>query len=166
MRIHKILIFTFIFTIVTAFTSHKFYVSVTKIEYAQEKESLQIIAQIFVDDLEKTLSERYLKEVHIGTNKETPQDEFYLEEYLLKKLKIKVNGKLVSLEYLGKEMEVDQVKCYIEVTGISELQSIEIENKILMDLFEDQQNIIHVKTPSNRRSLILERENPKGLLNF
>lgn len=166
MRIHKILILSVIFSITAAFTGHKFFVSVTKIEYKQEKESLQIITQIFVDDLEKTLSERHLKEIHIGTKKETAQDEEYLKEYLLKKLKIKVNGAFASLNYIGKEMDIDQVKCYFEVTGISELKGMEIENKILMDLFEDQQNIIHVKTPSNRRSLILDRANPKGMLNF
>ena len=42
----------------------------------------------------------------------------------------------------------------------------EIENKILFDTFEDQQNIIHIKTPEKRRSLVLDKENPKGLLNF
>ena len=41
-----------------------------------------------------------------------------------------------------------------------------IENKILFDTFEDQQNIIHVKTPESRRSLVLDKENPKGLLKF
>jgi hypothetical protein len=36
----------------------------------------------------------------------------------------------------------------------------------LFDTFEDQQNIIHIKTPEKRRSLVLDKENPKGLLNF
>jgi len=58
------------------------------------------------------------------------------------------------------------LELYLEIPNISSFERIEIENKILFDTFEDQQNIIHIKTPDARRSLVLDKENPKGLLNF
>jgi hypothetical protein len=79
---------------------------------------------------------------------------------------ITVNGTPVEYIFVGKEYTVDQVKMYIEIPNITSLSSLEIENKILFDAFEDQQNIIHIKTLNTRRSLVLEAENPKGLLKF
>lgn len=70
------------------------------------------------------------------------------------------------LKYIGKEYDVDMVVSYIEVKDIKELKTIEIENKVLTEIFSDQQNIIHLKTPKSRRSLILDRDEPSGLLNF
>jgi hypothetical protein len=37
---------------------------------------------------------------------------------------------------------------------------------MLMDLFDKQQNIIHIKRYKQRKSLVLDIDNPKGLLNF
>jgi hypothetical protein len=166
MKFLKIAILVLIFPLLSASSAHKFYVSITKVEYVAEKESIQIITQIFIDDVEKVLQERYNSDISLGTKKETKEDAEVLKKYILQKLKIKVNGKPVSLNYIGKEYETDIVKSYIEVTGIKSFKSIEIENQVLMDLYEEQQNIIHLKTKESRRSLILERDNPKGVLNF
>ena len=77
-----------------------------------------------------------------------------------------MNGTKREYNYIGLQYDVDRVKLYLEITNVSALEQIEIENKILFDTFEDQQNIIHIKTPEKRRSLVLDKENPKGLLNF
>jgi hypothetical protein len=41
----------------------------------------------------------------------------------------------VTLDYLGIEYDVDMVKSYIEVTGVKELKSLEVEFKALTDVF-------------------------------
>ncbi|MGJ8667471.1 MAG: DUF6702 family protein [Patiriisocius sp.] len=166
MKFLKILIFVCSFALFTSFTAHKFYVSITKIEYIKEKQSLQIITQIFTDDLEDALSERYGRAVHLDSPKETEADVELFKKYVLDRLTVLVNAKPVTYKFIGHKYDIDQVKAYIEVTGIPTLESIEIENTILMDKFESQQNIIHLKTSKSRRSLVLEKENPKGLLNF
>jgi len=166
MKFLKIVFILLLFPVITASTDHKFYVSITKIEYVAESESLQIITQIFIEDIEKALQKRYNTSISLGTKKETEADTAFLKEYILQKLKINLNGKPVALHYIGREYDTDMVKSYIEVTGIDKLETIEIENKVLMDLFEEQQNIIHLKTKKNRRSLILDIENSKGVLNF
>ena len=102
----------------------------------------------------------------MGGEKETEAVAEFLKEYVLQKLAVEVNGKPVTLHYLGHEYDNDLVKTYIEVKGVSELNSISVENKMLMELFEEQQNIIHVKRFKKRKSLVLEADNPKGLLNF
>lgn len=166
MKLLRIVLIVILFPLLTASTSHKFYVSITKIEYAQEDESLQIISTIFIDDIEDALQERYRKDVSIATTKETEADALLMKQYILQKLNIEVNGEEVKLNFLGTEYDVDVVKAYIEVEGITSFESIQVENKVLLDMFDEQQNIIHVKNGKTRRSLVLERDNPKGLLNF
>lgn len=146
--------------------THKFYVSITKVEHSVENESLQIITKIFIDDIEKVLDTRYQTKTHLNTKKETPRDRELLKKYILDKLTISVNGKPVALDYLGIEYDIDLVKSYIEVKGVKTVNNIEIENNILFDGLDNQQNIIHLNINKYKRSLILDKDNPNGLLKF
>ena len=163
----KIIIFCLlIFTLFTGFVVHKFYVSTTKVEYAKEKKSIQIISKIFVEDLEQVLQERYSSRVQLDPKKETDLDQSYLLNYISQKLKFKINEKEAQLIYIGKEYDIDILNIYFEIEDVDSLESIRIENKILIDLFPEQQNIIHFSNEKNKRNLILDKNHPTGLLNF
>ena len=164
MKIFRVLLIALVFSIVTASTAHKFYVSTTKIEYVEQQQSVQIISKIFIDDLEEVLRKRYDESIVLDSKDESEQD--FVKRYLLEKLQITINGIPATLEYIGKEYEIDVIKVYFEINDIVELSTIEIENMVLFDLFDEQQNIIHLKTGESRRSLVLNKENPKGVLNF
>ena len=147
--------------------AHKFYVSTTIVEYAKKKESLQIITKIFIDDLENVLRKRYQNsDISLATTKETEAYADLAKSYILKKLHFKVNGKEIEPEYLGREYDIDIMSAYLEIKDVSTLKSLEIENEVLFDMFDDQQNIIHLKTPQTNRSFILEKSKPKEMLNF
>jgi len=150
----------------SSFTTHKFYVSVTQIDYNPEQQSLELISRIFIDDLENLLQERYDAAIVLGLEEETPNVNEYLKKYLDQKLKIKVNDKKVPITFLGKEYEDDLIVFYLEVEKVVLLERIAISNEILMDVFEEQQNIVHVKKEKFRKSLILEKGKSEGLLNF
>ena len=163
----KIIIFCLlIFTFFTGFVAHKFYVSTTKVEYVKERKSIQIISKIFVEDLEQVLQERYSSRVQLDPKKETDLDQSYLLNYILHKLKFKINEKEAQLIYIGKEYDIDILNIYFEIEDVDSLESIRIENKILIDLFPEQQNIIHFSNEKNKRNLILDKNHPTGLLNF
>ena len=155
-----------IFILFTGFVVHKFYVSTTKVEYAKEKKSIQIISKIFVEDLEQVLQERYSSRVQLDPKKETDLDQSYLLNYISQKLKFKINEKEAQLIYIGKEYDIDILNLYFEIEDVDSLESIRIENKILIDLFPEQQNIIHFSNEKNKRNLILDKNHPTGLLNF
>ena len=162
----RIALILLVFPLLTAASDHKFYVSITKIEYVQEKQSLQIISKIFIDDIEDVLQQRYDAELSLATSKETEKEVAFIKKYLSQKIKIKVNGKPEKFTYIGKEYDTDIMKVYLEIENISALESLEVSNEILMEIFEEQQNIIHFKSADKRRSLILDKDNPKGMLNF
>jgi Domain of unknown function (DUF6702) len=166
MKFLKIILIVVVFPLVTAASAHKFYVSITTIEYAPKEQTLQVITKIFLDDIEAALQARYGKKFYFNSKKETAADSKLLEEYVLQKINIKVNGKPATFNYIGKQYDIDVVELFIEIPNISEFNSIEIENKVLLEMFSEQKNIIHVKKNDARSSLILENGNLKGLLKF
>lgn len=151
-----------------AFTAHKFYVSVTMVEYSEKDQALQVTSRIFIDDLDKLLSERYGIKAALATKRESPQADHYIDKYLRSKIIFRVNGKPVPFKFLGKQYKDDLVICYIEVQDIQleKVETLEIQNDLLTDLFEEQQNIVHFKLKGQKKSFVLIRENNKGMLNL
>lgn len=150
-----------------AFTNmHKFYVSVTQVEYVKEKQSLQIITRIFVDDLEALLRQRYDENITLEDSEDETQIDFYIEKYLKEKIQIHINDKQEDFVFLGKEYEEDIVYCYLEITNVKDIKSFEITNQVFFDLFEEQQNIIKAKINSKNKSFMLTSHNESRVLNF
>jgi len=145
---------------------HEYYVSVTKIEHSKEQNSLQIINQVFIDDFEKLLRERYDESITLQTENESSIVETYIQRYLSDKLKININGEDVSYKFIGKEYKDDIVYCYLEVENISIVKSIEVTNKVLFDVFEEQQNIVRLKLNDKNKSFLLIPANDTCVLNF
>ena len=145
---------------------HKFYVSVTKVEYVKKEKSLQIINQIFIDDFENVLRKRFDENITLAEPNESERIESYMKQYLKDKIKIEVNGKPVNFVYLGKEYEDDMVYSYLEIEGVDQIRSFSIANKVLFELFEEQENIIRTSINGKDKSFILVTSNHTGVLNF
>ena len=145
---------------------HKFYMAVFQMEYVPAKKVVQMTSRIFIDDLEIALVKKYNKKFYLGTPTEIDGADEYLKQYLIEKIKIRINGKEGSIAYLGKETEDDVLICYYTIPAKGDIKSIEVGNTTLFEMFPDQQNIIHTKINSNKKSLLLTNDNPKGLLKF
>lgn len=145
---------------------HKFYVSVTEIEHVKGQQSVQIISRVFIDDFENLLRQRYDEDITLATENENPLVDYYTQKYLNDKLRITINNKRQKFDFLGKEYEDDIMLCYMEIVDIDSISSIEISNKILFELFSDQKNIVRLKMNNINKSLLLIKENDKGMLNF
>jgi len=146
--------------------AHKFYVSVTEIEYNEKAESLQIISRVFIDDMEDLLQTRYDKSIRLGESNESASVPNYLKKYLNKKIEIKIDGTLTEVNYLGKEYEDDMLLLYLEIANVSSFKRIEIKNAILTDMFNEQKNLVHVKYKGSTKSLILNKAKQEDVLNF
>ena len=145
---------------------HKFYVSVTRIEHQKESDALQITTRIFIDDLEKLLSERYGIEGGLATESENPLADEYILKYLRAKFLIRLDENPLTYKFLGKRYEYDQVILYMEVpeSGLNQASSISVECDLLTDLFEEQKNIVHVLAKGKKKSFVLIQGNDKGML--
>lgn len=163
---YRILFLLLIFSLSSFKKSHKFYVSVTEIEYKEEVQSLQIISRIFTDDLEALLQERYDPSIKLLSSGDEGEVKTNLKKYLGQKFRVKVNGKPYEVNYLGKEYEDDMTLLYLEVHNVSSVKSVKIKNAVLADLFPEQKNLVHVEVNGKTKSLILTGERDEDELIF
>lgn len=148
-----------------SFSSHKFYISLTQIEYIESEQSLQIISSVFIDDLELTLQKYYDPELFIGQETNKDLDSIF-ENYIQKNILIQIHDKQLELNLIATEIESDEVFFYIEATGVEKFDQMQITNTLLFEEFKTQENIIKSKVGGKHKSAILTIKNDTSLLNY
>lgn len=137
---------------------HPFHISVTSIYFADEEKSLQITAKIFADDLEEALNPTdAIASAYIDVlnpKKQTELDSI-VQDYLHQHLTFTVNGHSIQPKYLGFEREDLTMWCYLEATGIEDLESVKVQNTMLLNTFDDQVNIVHIRANGVVKSMKL-----------
>lgn len=150
----KLSLLVILFSFLSAFTLHKFYVGVFQIDYFKEKKAVQITARLFIDDLEKALYKKHNKHIYITTKDEIVEANTLIANYLSEKLKIKINNKSQSLQFLTKEQEDNIVICYLKIPFKDNIKDLEITNTVLSDIFKEQQNLVHLNLNNNKKTLL------------
>lgn len=150
----------------SSFGLHKFYVSIYQINYVPEKKMLQITSRIFMDDLNFVLEKNFKKKANIGEPIEKEEDVAMMKNYIEDRLWIKINGTKKPIQFLSKEIDNNVVVCYFNIKEVSRISSIEIHNKVLLDLNSDQQNIIQTNINGKKKSLMFEDEKYSEILKF
>ena len=145
---------------------HKFYLSLTDIVYDQQDERLEITCDVFIDDFQNLLKKRYQRNFLLVEGDEYDYTKKYIKKYLADKFSIRLKGNQKQIKYLGKKYRDDKLRFYLYVNNVKPFDQIQITNKILMDLFEDQKNMIHISNGSETKSLLLEKGRSQGLLKF
>jgi len=152
-----ILVYTVLISV--CLNMHPFHVSVMDMEHNAANQSIEVSHRIFLDDLEVGLKKFHGKE-RVDTYKpeDTNELDSLIAEYLKKKVFVILDGKDMTFNFLGSELEGDARWCYYEIEGVPSVKEIEITNVALMEIFEDQQNIVHFKTNGKMKSYKLDRD--------
>lgn len=143
---------------------HKYYMAIYQVDFVPQKKRIQVTSRIFVDDLNSALEKKFRVKSNIGFSQETPQEEANLKKYLAENFIIKVNGVAKPMTYLSKELEANVMICYFRIPEISKINSLEIENSLLMEWNSDQQNIIQANLNGEKQSVMLTSDNYKRTL--
>jgi len=149
-----------------AFTSHKYYLSHTQIDYKAKEKTLHITMRVFIDDLETVLNKNFNKDFNLDTPKELAKTDNFIGFYLNTHFNLSVNNIPQNITLLGKEYEDDIVNFYLEIDSIPEINNIFIQNTLLMGEFDTQQNIIKLDINNQKKTMILNKSNDKDLLKF
>jgi len=163
---YKILFLLAIFTLVTSFAMHKFYVSVTQIDFVPKKNRVEITSRIFIDDFEKILKKKYNKSIFLATKKQIPEADKYVAQYLEEKIRVILNNKPIKLDYLAMEIEDDVLICYLRAPFSEKITNFEIFNSVFIELFPEQKNIVHTDINGNKKSVLLTYSEQSILLEF
>ncbi len=107
----------------------------------------------------------------LGSAKEVKNINELLEQYFRKNIILRADGKpLVTWKFVGKEMEGEAVWCYIEISTANVLgnapKQLQIQNSVLMELYEDQTNLVNMQIGSVRRSTLLRKSKQQDNLEF
>lgn len=149
-----------------AFTAHKYYISLTQIEFNNSKNSIEVITNVFIDDIETALNAIHSKKFKLDTKNELKDSDTYFNQYLQNNLAFKINGKSVEFEYLGKEYDGDVVFFYLEIKNIKSVTKIEVENSLLIKHFPKQQNLVKSKVNKKHKSALLTKSAQTGTLTY
>ena len=161
----KIIILLFIAPLLS-FSLHKYYVALTEVTFKEESQSVQMIMNVFMDDIETAINSDYKVDLQLTTQKELKDTDAYFYKYLKEHFKTTINNKQVSYNFIGKEYDGDIVYFYLEIENITEINTIEILNTVLLKHFPEQQNLVKASIKKERKSLFLDKKNDKGLLKF
>lgn len=158
----KILFFSFLIFLFSF--KHPFYLGVTELKYNPKEKALQGSVKLFTNDLEAALKRIHGKTIDLIHPKDTLKTEKMLDDYLQKRLLIKINGLVKNYELLGFEKEQEAIWMYIEIKNCPVPKKLSFENSLLYDYIKDQSNIVHIEVGTEKKSLKVN--NPEKHLLF
>ncbi|MCF6349666.1 MAG: hypothetical protein L3J23_01375 [Flavobacteriaceae bacterium] len=159
-------ILSLLLIVLFAFTVHKYHLSLTKIVFNVKSNSLQITMHCFIDDIESVINKTENVTCELATKREVKNIDSLLQKYVLSNFILKVNQKKQLLKYIGKEYEKDLIYFYLETDSVPKINFLEVQNKILLNTFDDQQNIIKINLNSQKKTFYLKNGNDKEMLKF
>ena len=145
---------------------HPFFVSVIEINHNTKEATIEISVRIFTEDLEKTLQKYSTQKMDIINPTDKALLEKQISQYITQKLKMKINGQTVTLNYIGHEIQKESIWSYFEVNKIAEIKKIEIDCTLLYDFEKSQSNIIHIKSKGIDKSYKLDFPKNITVFNF
>ncbi|MBC6110598.1 DUF6702 family protein [Pedobacter fastidiosus] len=131
---------------------HPLHVSTTEVNFNAKDKTLEISARIFTDDFESVLVKLYKQKTDLSNPAMKQKMDELVKKYLLTHLQLKANGKPVALNYIGFEIDHEATNIYFEVEKIPAVKSVEVNDTILYDMFDDQMSIVHIVKAGNRKS--------------
>ncbi|MCW5900753.1 MAG: hypothetical protein KIT10_15960 [Flavobacteriales bacterium] len=139
--------------LVGALLLHDFYVSICTIRHNPETRTLDITWRMTTHDLEHTLlPESGDRDLKLGTGKELPEADSLIAGYLLRHLKLNMDGRPLQAKYLGKQVEMDDLYGYLQVDDVGYLGALTVHATLLQDLFDEQENVVHLEAGGRTRS--------------
>jgi hypothetical protein len=133
---------------------HDIHVSVCDIIEKTEHSQLEVSVRIFYDDL--------LNAVGLQVGEELPEDytgsDDLIEKFISKHLSISINGDQVPMVYLESVSYPPAVWTTFKIELSAPISEIEVNNSILIDLFDDQVNMVNLKYKGKKKVYSLDKK--------
>lgn len=141
---------------------HPIHLTVTEFYSADKNKNLECSVTLFADDFARAIQyETYAPQVQSGKLKV----EDLMMKYLRSKLQLKINGKSSSFSLLRTENTPETITCYLKMnTTAAETKKIEIDSKLMLEMFNDQRNLVQIRIPGKKEGAInLDKSKTSGL---
>ena len=144
------------------FSIHPIYISV--IEIKSKENNLEIVFKVFRDDLEDGIKNNLGKNVSIDTQSKVKLNSKIIQEYLNTVTSIKINDKKNELFFSDFFLENERIKINAKISNDLLIDSIEIYNEILIDVYSNQKNVIFFNIYDQLNNDVLDRNKKKTVL--
>ncbi|HXB94748.1 MAG TPA: DUF6702 family protein [Puia sp.] len=145
---------------------HPLYISVTEINHNPKDKILEVSCKVFTNDFESVLEKMARTHVDLSSAGDKTASGRLIEAYVVKHLRLKVDGKPVALHFIGSENENDGTWSYFQVNDITALKRIDVSDDLLYDGFSQQINILHVTVGGERKSTRLDCPEANAVFEF
>lgn len=155
-----------LFPLFTFLPIHDYHVSKTNVRYVAESNEVQVEMHLFVEDLELDMAASGAPEnLEIGTEREHPEIERYLAEYLRKNFIIIWNETPLELNIVGYELADDLHGLWIyALTEVADApRTVAITNSLITGTYADQKNIVKLYNGGERSAtLLMSKDRPEA----
>lgn len=136
--------------------AHKYYSSVTQLDFNPSEKCFQVTMNVFIDDLEAALTQEN-KQV-VKWKSDQPALNTLLLKYLNKHFNVKLNQKPASqFRLIGTKEKKDLLIIYFEIPVEKTLKNIEITDTFLMDMFPIQSNIVNLNYQDKKHTFLFQK---------
>jgi hypothetical protein len=163
-KIFRITFLFSLFLISVSVTGHKFYFTVTDIEFNSENSTFETSIRVFIDDLEYALQNKLHKDNLYLDGVDNGEFEKEINQYLKGKFSIDVSGSPLSLNYIGKEYDGDVVYLYIKSDSMPTVGEVKFSNKLFFEIYDSQEHIVKINVNDKKRSFLLTKNEPFKVL--
>jgi hypothetical protein len=145
---------------------HPLHLATVEVEHNAGDKTLEITIKTFWDDFQNILGQINKTTVDLSSDKDKENKNKWIFDYIKKNLQISVDGKPVSLNFVGFEKEDVVIYSYLQADNVAMVKNISLNNSIMQDMFDDQQEIIHVIVNGKRQSTRLDYPKKEAKFSF
>lgn len=135
---------------------HDFHFSRTKVHYNYQTHTLQMSMNVFTDDLELAVRTMGHEEFKIGIETDATTDSL-ISIYILSKFHASHSGHTLKMDWVGYECDYDITYVYVESEPFPFDTTLLIDQTLLMDVYDDQENLLDFESSDVQESHILIR---------
>jgi hypothetical protein len=147
------------------FPFHDFHVTHTTFHYNDESKSMEITIKAAIEDLEKSIENKYSKKLDgLLDTQEKKNIEKLIAEYFINNLTLSVDKNIQEYHWVGKELSnnLHDIYLYFEIPNYNKkenVESITIKNTLFLDLYSYQTNIVIIELIDRKYNLTFTMDN-------
>ncbi len=149
----KAVFISFILFFIPTLHAHNFFEGLTRISYNLETKKIEVIHRFETHDLETLVSKIEGKRVTVKRRKYSE----LVKQYFIKNFSISKNTISIPLHMIGVEPGEQTTVIYQEVKGVNSLLNLEISNRLLIEHFPKQLNILNYQDENVQGTLIFSK---------
>lgn len=124
-------------------------------QFNPKEKEFEISVRLFTDDLEEALSRESGQKVQISAKTNTDP---LIEKYIRKHVVLTDSRKQRRpFTYIGHEAEGDANWVYLEMPVDGSFKTAEMQQDVLMDLFDDQVNLVNLQMNGQRKTYVFRK---------